>query len=120
AEDAGGPDTWGLDGPSGTGGVTGRQKLLGTNTQTSRGWADPTSSFSMKSSSNTACWPDAQGKFTQAINCTNNNAIYAFHPGGANILFGDGSVRFLRETTSIFIVSAITTAANGEVITTNY
>src|SRR5207302_2174384 len=30
-----------------------------------------------------------------AVNCTNDNEIYAFHTGGANIVFGDGSVHFL-------------------------
>ena len=34
----------------------------------------------------------------QIINCTNNNEIYSFHPGGANFLYGDGSVHFQPET----------------------
>jgi len=34
----------------------------------------------------------------QMINCTNNNEIYSFHPGGANFLYGDGSVHFQPET----------------------
>jgi len=32
------------------------------------------------------------------INCSNNNEIYSFHPGGANFLYGDGSVHFQPET----------------------
>jgi prepilin-type N-terminal cleavage/methylation domain-containing protein/prepilin-type processing-associated H-X9-DG protein len=32
------------------------------------------------------------------INCTNDNEIYSFHPGGANFLYGDGSVHFQPET----------------------
>ena len=32
------------------------------------------------------------------INCTNNNEVYSFHPGGANAVFGDGSVRFVKAT----------------------
>jgi prepilin-type N-terminal cleavage/methylation domain-containing protein/prepilin-type processing-associated H-X9-DG protein len=51
-----------------------------------------------------------------AINCTNNNEVYAFHPGGANVLFCDGSVRFLKATTSIDLLIALTTRAIGEVI----
>ena len=33
-----------------------------------------------------------------AINCSNNNEIYSFHPGGAQGVVGDGSVRFIAET----------------------
>src|SRR5262249_28223985 len=32
---------------------------------------------------------------TCMVNCTSNNEIYAFHPGGANALFVDGSVHFI-------------------------
>lgn len=41
---------------------------------------------------------------------------YSFHPGGLNILMGDGAVKFLDETTNIGIVAALTTrnAAGGE------
>ena len=40
--------------------------------------------------------------------------IYAFHPGGANIALGDGSVRLLSERTPIAIVAALVTRAGGE------
>ena len=32
-----------------------------------------------------------------ANNCGPNDEIYSFHNGGANCLFGDGSVKFIRE-----------------------
>ena len=51
-----------------------------------------------------------------AVNCTNNNEVYAFHPGGANMLFCDGSVRLLKSTTSIDLLIALTTRAIGEII----
>ncbi len=53
---------------------------------------------------------------TCMVNCSSNNEIYAFHPGGANILMGDGSVRFLKETVNANVVVALVTRANGEVI----
>ena len=38
------------------------------------------------------------------------------HPGGANILLGDGSVRFLKNTTANTVVWALGTRAGGEVL----
>jgi prepilin-type N-terminal cleavage/methylation domain-containing protein/prepilin-type processing-associated H-X9-DG protein len=55
-----------------------------------------------------------------AINCWNNNEIYAFHPGGANLLFGDGSVRFARASLSVDVVIALITRAGGEVVTIDF
>ncbi len=34
---------------------------------------------------------------------------YSFHPGGLQVTFGDGSVRFLDETASIEVITALTT-----------
>jgi prepilin-type N-terminal cleavage/methylation domain-containing protein len=48
------------------------------------------------------------------INCTNNNEIYAFHPGGAMCLLGDGSVRFIAETVSMRIIGRLLTATARE------
>ena len=31
-----------------------------------------------------------------AVNCSNGASVYAFHPGGANVLFLDGSIHHLR------------------------
>src|SRR5262249_40195825 len=42
-----------------------------------------------------------------AVNCTNNNEIYAFHPGVANVVLADGSVRTLRAGTDINVVIAL-------------
>lgn len=51
------------------------------------------------------------------INCQNGyGAIYAFHPQGANFLFGDGSVRFLRETVPLDVMFALLTRTGGEVM----
>jgi prepilin-type N-terminal cleavage/methylation domain-containing protein/prepilin-type processing-associated H-X9-DG protein len=42
--------------------------------------------------------------------------IFAFHPGGANVLLGDGSVRFVKETVGLQTFAALVTRAAGEVI----
>jgi prepilin-type N-terminal cleavage/methylation domain-containing protein/prepilin-type processing-associated H-X9-DG protein len=51
-----------------------------------------------------------------AINCDNDNEIFAFHTGGANVLFCDGSVHFLKKSLSIRIVSRLITKAGGETL----
>lgn len=53
------------------------------------------------------------------INCNNVNQFYAFHPGGINVLRGDGSVVFLRETTAPGVLAALVSRDGGEVFTLN-
>lgn len=45
------------------------------------------------------------------------NDIRSKHPGGANGLFVDGSVHFLKETMDLKILAALCTRAGGEVVT---
>jgi prepilin-type N-terminal cleavage/methylation domain-containing protein/prepilin-type processing-associated H-X9-DG protein len=62
-----------------------------------------------------------------AINCTNGlttptftqGQLYAFHPGGANVARTDGSVMFLKDTTTPAVLAALITRAGGEVSTEN-
>jgi len=42
--------------------------------------------------------------------------FYALHPGGANALMGDGSVRFIRQSINLLAWQALSSRANGEVI----
>lgn len=50
---------------------------------------------------------------TTIMNCDNYDGIYSFHPGGAHMLFGDGSVQFIREDLDIdTFISLFTRAAN--------
>jgi prepilin-type N-terminal cleavage/methylation domain-containing protein/prepilin-type processing-associated H-X9-DG protein len=76
------------------------------------GWADWDNGFQIHGSAGDGLTePGPCG-----VNCNNNKGIYSFHPGGANILFADGSVRFLRETVSIATVAALATRNGGEVV----
>ena len=50
------------------------------------------------------------------INCTSNNEIYSFHLGGANMLFADGSVNFIKESVNQLTIVALITRAGGEII----
>jgi len=52
-----------------------------------------------------------------AINCTNNREVYSFHPGGANAVFADGSVHFLKAGMDIRTFARLVTRAGGEVVT---
>jgi prepilin-type N-terminal cleavage/methylation domain-containing protein len=51
------------------------------------------------------------------INCNNDNEIYSFHSGGANVVCADGSVHFLAATTPIQVISDLITRSGGEVPT---
>jgi prepilin-type N-terminal cleavage/methylation domain-containing protein len=43
------------------------------------------------------------------LNCTNANEIYSFHPNGAHVIMGDGSVRLLPNQTPMRLVAAMVT-----------
>ncbi|MFO0956750.1 MAG: DUF1559 domain-containing protein [Isosphaeraceae bacterium] len=94
------------------------------------GWCRPASDFSLDGSSlgGTAIPGPCP------INCTNGedigqvgfpypyygsegtSEVFAFHPGGANILMGDGSVRFIKESVSMRIFAGLVTRGASEVI----
>ncbi len=42
--------------------------------------------------------------------------IFGFHPGGVNVLLGDGSVRFVKESVSLPTFAALVTRGGGEVV----
>ena len=78
-------------------------------------WADPFSYAHL-------CGSTADGIRCDGIcliNCTSNNEIYAFHPGGANMLFADGSVHFLKESMNPVVTVALITRAGGEIISSD-
>jgi prepilin-type processing-associated H-X9-DG protein len=50
-----------------------------------------------------------------AINC-NNQDVYSFHPGGANILFADGHVQFMTARIDIREFVKMVTRTGGEVV----
>jgi prepilin-type N-terminal cleavage/methylation domain-containing protein/prepilin-type processing-associated H-X9-DG protein len=59
------------------------------------------------------------GAGCSSINVSNINGLYSFHPGGVNILRGDGSVSFLRESVSPSILAAMITRSGAEPQTDN-
>jgi len=53
---------------------------------------------------------------TKAVNCSNDDEIYSFHTGGANIARCDGSVSFISDSISFQVVGALITRSAGEII----
>ena len=74
---------------------------LGTDDLRSSGWADPTNQFRASAS--------------RPINETNEENIFSFHSGGANLLFADGSVHFVDEGSSPSVMVDIISHRGGEV-----
>jgi prepilin-type N-terminal cleavage/methylation domain-containing protein/prepilin-type processing-associated H-X9-DG protein len=48
-----------------------------------------------------------------AVNCSNQNQIYGFHPGGGNVLYCDGSVRLASEQMPGIVFAQIVTINDG-------
>ncbi|AGA28096.1 DUF1559 family PulG-like putative transporter [Singulisphaera acidiphila] len=111
-EVAGRPDRW-TRGPKFTKsdppGTPNRVRISGA------GWADRESPFGLHGFTQ-------DGLITPGpchTNCTNANEVFSFHNGGANNLFADGSVHFIKETTSIRVFAKLISRAGGEVISAN-
>jgi prepilin-type N-terminal cleavage/methylation domain-containing protein/prepilin-type processing-associated H-X9-DG protein len=76
------------------------------------GWANPSDNIVLKGYDPTS--DSVPGPC--AINCINEQEVYSFHPGGANVLTADGSVHFLRESVDINTLAHLITRAGGEVV----
>jgi prepilin-type N-terminal cleavage/methylation domain-containing protein/prepilin-type processing-associated H-X9-DG protein len=78
-----------------------------TVTGTDPSTKDPTVSKSSAATSTGTC----------VMNCDNSQGdIFSFHVSGANVLFADGSVRFIRQSVSINTLAALVTKAGFEVV----
>jgi prepilin-type N-terminal cleavage/methylation domain-containing protein/prepilin-type processing-associated H-X9-DG protein len=51
---------------------------------------------------------------TTVMNCDNYKGVYSFHSGGANCVFGDGSVSFIKEDVDGDTFIALVTKAAGD------
>ncbi|HVS37317.1 MAG TPA: DUF1559 domain-containing protein [Gemmataceae bacterium] len=48
------------------------------------------------------------------LNCSNLDAIYSFHPGGAYGLMADGSGQFMHQSMDVWVMYALATSQGGE------
>jgi prepilin-type processing-associated H-X9-DG protein len=55
-----------------------------------------------------------------ANGCSNDSEIFAFHTGGSNVLFGDGSVRFVKNGLTMNQMQALLSRKGGELINFAY
>jgi prepilin-type N-terminal cleavage/methylation domain-containing protein/prepilin-type processing-associated H-X9-DG protein len=94
------------------------------------GWVRPASDISIDGSN--AGGTAFRSSPTKVVNATNGESItaapwstgyygvdggsevYAFHPGGANVVFGDGSTRLISGDVTIRVFSALVTRAGNE------
>lgn len=49
--------------------------------------------------------------------CGPNNEAFSFHPGGVNMVFGDGHVQFVGDATAVLVLWSLYTRNGGEVVT---
>ncbi len=89
-------------------------------------WAEPDGAFTVSGVINNKFRPMSEVNHYQAPpwraqnnNAGNNDEIFSFHPGGANVLMGDGSVRFLKESLNVITLRGLVTLAGSEVISSD-
>jgi prepilin-type N-terminal cleavage/methylation domain-containing protein/prepilin-type processing-associated H-X9-DG protein len=75
------------------------------------GWASHATGFDPKMFVPGGC----TGIGSCSINCCNDQAVYSFHVGGANVGMGDGSVRLLNSQIAPTVFAALLTRANHDI-----
>jgi prepilin-type N-terminal cleavage/methylation domain-containing protein/prepilin-type processing-associated H-X9-DG protein len=133
-EDAGRPAWYGSKGIASEPAIGGYMPIDGPYTtagpvpQGGGAWADPINFILTNGSDPSGSGIATGGGFmgiplapwTCGNGCSNDSEIFAFHPGGSNALFGDGSVRFLMNGLSLNQVQALISRAGGEVLSFDY
>jgi prepilin-type N-terminal cleavage/methylation domain-containing protein/prepilin-type processing-associated H-X9-DG protein len=85
-------------------------------------WADPGCAFGTSGQPNNkgvptnegAAWPTTTA--TAGNQAGQNEEPYSYHAGGVNALFGDGSVRFVKETINLVAFRSILSLGGGETV----
>jgi prepilin-type N-terminal cleavage/methylation domain-containing protein/prepilin-type processing-associated H-X9-DG protein len=124
-EDGGRPGWYGSKGPVTMPGYTGGP---GTTPQGGGAWADPLNYIATNGADPSGSGIAAGGGFlgipeapwSCANGCSNDSEIFAFHAGGSNVVFGDGSVRFVRNGLTMGQMEALLSRAGGEAIDFDY
>ncbi|VTS00488.1 DUF1559 domain-containing protein [Tuwongella immobilis] len=108
---------------AGNPGIFGMGRQFGTDSPSAGAWADHQASLVIDGcdpanpeSSSAVTTTSNNSTRTRAINCTNRTEIYAFHTGGANALYCDGSVRFARDSMTLGTLVALITRSGTEIV----
>lgn len=95
-------------------------KRISQSTEQGGGWADPFSGENwFQGSDYSGLTPGGPC----LVNCTNRvdigsaaTGMYAFHTGGVNVVFADGSVHFISQDVNPVVVAYLITRSGGEII----
>lgn len=85
------------------------------------GWADINGGFSVDGANNVGAQNNTNSSGATTIvgnclvNCTNDSEVYAFHTGGAQFVFCDGSVQFVSATVNGGTLVALMTRDHGDI-----
>ena len=92
-------------------------------------WGEPDNAFGVSGQINNKYRPmsgvqaypdpttvDQNGIALRGNNAGANDELFSYHPGGVNVLFGDGHVGFLKDSTNLQVLRKLVTLAGGEVI----
>jgi prepilin-type N-terminal cleavage/methylation domain-containing protein/prepilin-type processing-associated H-X9-DG protein len=133
-EDAGRPAWYGSQGIASRPAIGGYTPASGTYTaagpapQGGGAWADPLNYIATNGGDPTGTGIAAGGGFmgippapySCPSGCTNDSEVFAFHPGGSNVLFGDASVRFVRDGLTMAQMQALLSRDGREIISFDY
>jgi prepilin-type processing-associated H-X9-DG protein len=88
-------------------------------------WAEPDTGYGVSGQPNNKFRPMNEASSWAAppgpLNTAGNNAgandeLFSFHPGGVNCLFGDGSVKFIKDSINVKTLRGLVTLMGGEVL----
>jgi prepilin-type processing-associated H-X9-DG protein len=88
-------------------------------------WADPGNAFGISGQPDNKGLPTNEGTLWPSTSATAGNQAgpneepYSYHSGGVNALFGDGSVRFIKDTVSLVALRSIVTLSGGETVSSD-
>ncbi|WP_422926830.1 DUF1559 domain-containing protein [Singulisphaera sp. PoT] len=88
-------------------------------------WAEPDAGFGVSGAPNNKYRPMYEtGSYpstgvTAGNNAGANDELFSFHPGGVNCVFGDGSVRFIKDSINVVTLRSLVTLKGGEVVSSD-